>query len=222
MCAHIQCRCWGTISTAPEPLPKCSPCHQWPRLPVLVLCFSAAYVAWWGYCNYCGDWVSSWTAKEMWFIFWQDKGFFLPDWLWGMSGLIRCILGALSLRLNQLRHEAGHSHPPVAEVKIEWSHTSACPFAFVTCTGRAVTFPLNVLAVCVWGFVWCRFACKKERPTLTVERSLLLPHFVQGWYKWSPWPTAKHLEILIFKNPSCGICTPRVIRTSRGECGPWL
>jgi len=51
--------------------------------------------------------------------------------------------------VNQLGHEADHSHPPVAEGKIEWSHTSACPFAFMTNTGRTVTLPLNFLTMCV-------------------------------------------------------------------------
>jgi hypothetical protein len=59
-----------------------------------------------------------------------------------MSGLFQCILGALSLRVNQLGNEADHSHPPVAGVKSDWSHTSARSFAFMTCTGRTVTFPL--------------------------------------------------------------------------------
>jgi hypothetical protein len=56
---------------------------------------------------------------------------------------------ALSLSVNQLGHEAYHSHLPFAEVKIEWSNTSACPFAYMTCTGRTVTLPLNFLTMCV-------------------------------------------------------------------------
>ena len=51
--------------------------------------------------------------------------------------------------VNQLRREADRSCLPVAEVKIGWSRTSVCPFAFMTSTGRTGTLPLNFLTVCV-------------------------------------------------------------------------
>jgi hypothetical protein len=44
---------------------------------------------------------------------------------------IQWVLGALSLGIKQLGHEADHSPPPSAEVKNAWSYTSTPQYVFM-------------------------------------------------------------------------------------------
>jgi len=63
----------------------------------------------------------------------QSLGFFpsplRPDRLWDPYSQppIHWVLGALSLGVKQLGHEANHSLPSISEVKNAWSYTSTPP-----------------------------------------------------------------------------------------------
>jgi hypothetical protein len=52
-----------------------------------------------------------------------------------------------SLRVKQVVLEADHSPLSSAEVKNEWSSTSAAPYVFILCTGADLLYELYIFVI---------------------------------------------------------------------------
>ena len=53
-----------------------------------------------------------------------------------------------SLRVKRVVLEADHSPLSSAEIKNEWSCTSAVPYVFILCTGAALLYELHIFVIC--------------------------------------------------------------------------
>lgn len=153
--------------------------------------------------KYC-DWATSWTAEELWFIFWQDRGFSFSDCLGPVWPHIQCILEALSLGVKQAGHETDHLHLSVAEVRNEWNPTSLGLFAFLTGTGRSL--PLHLLylySLCeLEVLLWCRFSVRRKGPHLLLRGVFLHSTLFKVGTDDAHCLLQKSWEFLSLKNPS--------------------
>jgi hypothetical protein len=113
-------------------------------------------------------------------------------------------IGALSLEVRQLGHEADHSPPSSAGVKNAWSCTSTPQYAFmswcsVEAQGQLYLLPLCHAIICLFRIIWLKlFWCK-----------LFIPHFIilylfcgNKMIKWGAFILVRKLSVISYSSHS--------------------